>query len=148
MYTPAKELKLASLSITHRLNEGSNELLGCGRIKFYVRKVPAIAGLLLERKKDSYSAEFYNQFVDRVGDLSDGTAIIGKGSSVLCTCISNDNMIYSLDWEDISRDRENDLYAKIKERTDIKRLIFPYEMEEEVRMIFPNMKKYDEYICR
>ncbi|MCQ2081370.1 MAG: hypothetical protein MJZ11_06900 [Lachnospiraceae bacterium] len=128
---------------------GLKELFG--KLLLYILVIISLESIfnfrhVLERKKDSYSVEFYNQFVDRVGDLSDGTAVIGKGSSVLCTCISNDNMIYSLDWEDISRDRENNLYAKIKDRTDIKRLIFPYEMEEEVRMIFPNMKKYDEYV--
>ena len=100
----------------------------------------------------------YSENLEEICDIipDENTAFIGVGTNVLCMFLRNNNMVFTMDWADMTDSAAEYCYKSIADNDEIQHLVVSGDILEEVMDYFPNARiredgllifsdKYQEY---
>jgi len=112
---------------------------------FFIEVVSSINLCLNTLKGQAYNMATLRDFVDGIEIDEEKTQFIGVGSTVLCTIMKDNNMLYTMDWEDIPPISKYKVYDEIENDSNIVYLLAYDGLREEIEERFEGSQLIKEY---
>lgn len=113
---------------------------------FAMDSIMNLSYIISYKNESSYSNYQLQQLINQVGELPEGTNVIGDLTSVFCMCVSEGNIIYTMDWADMHEAGKEYCYNEIMKNEDITYLVSYNNSLDDVMNMFSNASVVDNYV--
>lgn len=97
-----------------------------------------------KRLESSYERVSYDLFIDSI-EVPHNTAFVGMYTGVVCASINHENIIDTMDWEDINNGGWDYVWKQIED-AEIEYVFINSDLLEETEKRYPDSRVIDEYI--